>query len=191
MKRYATNLAQGVALVAAIGAFGCGGEEVAPGAITADTAPANSAPVAEGAMGHGTHDPKHGGVVLMSDAYHFEVVANAQGQYEVYFTDMARNDLPASTAQSVTLTVKRPSGESPERIPMTMNDSGDGWKASGTPVADMQATVVNISYLAKGAQKPYAMDIPLYTTQPGATAPGTAPAPGTPPPALARPAEQK
>ena len=190
MYRTAMKLAFAAGLSAVVAAAGCSSsEEVAPGAITADSAPANSAPVAEGAMGHGTHDPKHGGVVLMSDAYHFEVVAQPTGTYEIYFTDMARNDLPATTAATVTLTVKRPGGAPPETIGLKIDESGEGWIGSGRPVDDLQNTLLNISYVARGADKPYAMDIPFYTTQPGATAAPNAP--GTPPPALARPAETK
>ena len=164
------------ALVVALAATGCGGEEVAPGAITADSAP-SGAPVAtlEGAMGHGTHDPKHNGVVLMSDAYHFEVVLNPSGKYAVYFTDMARNDLPATTASAVTITIKRPAGAPPERIPLAIDDSGEAWIGEGRPVDNMKETIANISYMGRGAEKPYAMDLEFWAAQP------------QPPASLARP----
>ncbi|MCC7416881.1 MAG: hypothetical protein IT176_07025 [Acidobacteria bacterium] len=188
MTRTAAGLALSVGLAAALAVVGCGGEQVAPGAITAETAPANTpAMMPEGAMGHGTHDPKHGGVVLMSDAYHFEVVAKPSGAYEIYFTDMARNDLPATIAKTVTLTIKRPAGAPPETIPLKVNDTGEAWVGSGKPVDDLQNTLVGVEYLGKTAEKPYQMDVPFYATQPGATAPGATPAPGAPPPALARP----
>lgn len=192
MRRTAMKAALALGLTAAVSAAGCGNkEEVAAGAITAETAPANTAPIAEGAMGHGSHDPQHGGVVLMSDAYHFEVVAKPTSTYAIYFTDMARNALPATTASTVTLTIKRPAGVPPESIGLKIDESGEGWVGTGKPVDDLENTLVGVSYVARNADKPYQMDIPFYATQPGATAPGATPAPGTPPPAITRPTETK
>ena len=185
MRRHVTWVAFVVGLTAVGVAAGCGGEEVAPGAITADSAPAATAPLAEGAMGHGSHDPKHGGVVLMSDAYHFEVILNPAGKYELYFTDMARNDLPATTAVKVTITVTRPGGAAPESIPMKIDESGEGWAGAGQPVENLE-TIARMSYWTKDArdkEKPsYFMDLPFSAAQPK---------PPAPPPALARPAEGK
>ena len=187
MKRTAMRVTLVVGLAAAAAALGCSSsEEVAPGAITADNAPAVSTVTAEGAMGHGSHDPKHNGVVLMSDQYHFESVLNPAGKYAIYFTDMARNDLPATVATEVKITVTRP-GEPVETIPMKIDESGEGWIGEGKPVSDMQNTIARIWYQAKNGEKPYFQDIPFYTAQPGATAASAAP--GAPPPALARPPE--
>jgi hypothetical protein len=158
-----------VVLAVAAAAARCGGEEVAPGAITADSAPAGGA-IPEGAMGHGSHDPKHGGTVLMSDAYHFEVKLDPVGKYAVYFTDMARNDLPASTASDVTIKVKRPAGEPIETIALKIDDSGEGWLGEGKPVADPKTTLATIAYTPRGGGKPYAMDLEFWagTAQPPA-----------------------
>ena len=176
MKRTARGVTLAAVLTAAVAATKCGGEEVAPGAITADSAPAGTA-IPEGAMGHGSHDPKHGGTVLMSDAYHFEVKLDPAGKYAVYFTDMARNDLPASTASDVTIRVKRPSGEPIETIALKVDDSGEGWIGEGRAVADPKGTLATIAYSPRGGGKPYSMDLEFWA--------GTA----QPPPALARPDE--
>jgi hypothetical protein len=177
MKRPALRAALSLMLTAAAVAAGCGGEEVAPGAITADSAPSSAPIIPEGAMGHGSHDPKHNGVVLMSDAYHFEVVLEPSGEYAVYFTDMARNDLPATTASAVTITIKRPAGAPPETIPLKIDESGEGWIGKGRPVDNIKETIANISYTARGAEKPYAMDLEFWAAQP------------QPPASLARPEE--
>jgi hypothetical protein len=147
----------------AVAASGCG-EDVAPGAITADNAPAGGA-IPEGALGHGTHDPKHGGTVLMSDVYHFEVKLDPAGKYNVYFTDMARNDLPASTAATVTIKVKRPGGEPLETIALKIDESGEGWVGEGKPVADPKNTMANIAYTGRSGEKPYAMDLEFWAGQ--------------------------
>ena len=191
MRQTAIRVTLAVGLAAGIATAGCGGkEEVAAGAITADTAPKNAAPIAEGMMGHGSHDPKHNGVVLMSDEYHFEAVLNPSGKYALYFTDMARNDLPATTATAAKVTITRP-GEPPEEVPLKIDESGEGWVGEGKPVSDMQNTIARVWYQGKGNPKPYFQDIPFYTAQPGAKAAPAAPKTDAPPPALARPAEDK
>ena len=191
MKQTAFRVTLAAGLAAAIAAAGCGNkEEVAAGAITADTAPANAAPAVEGMMGHGTHDPKHGGVVLMSDEFHFEAVLDPAGKYALYFTDMARNDLPATTAKAAKITITRP-GEPPEEIPLKIDDSGEGWIGQGKPISDLQNTIARVWYQSKTAEKPYFQDIPVYAAQPGAKAAAAPPTAGAPPPALARPPEGK
>ena len=52
-------------------------------------------------MEHGDHNPHHGGVVYMYDDMHYEVVLDPNGHHRVYFTDSARQDLPASVASTV------------------------------------------------------------------------------------------
>ena len=58
---------------------------------------------------HGSHDPAHGGMVLMDGhEHHAELVLDpAGGAHRVYVSDGARNPLPASTFDEVTLTITR------------------------------------------------------------------------------------
>ena len=174
MRRHAIRGGLVLCLAAAtFAAAGCG-EEVAPGAITAETATAPIIPP-EGAMGHGTHDSKHAGVVLMSGEMHFEVVLNPAGKYRVYFSDAARNDLPASIASVATITVTRPGGDTPEPITLKIDESGESWIGEGRPVENLE-TMARISYTAQG--KPYWIDLPFSAAQP------------QPPASLARPADE-
>src|SRR2546427_733599 len=75
-------------------------------------APAATASSAAGStVPHGDHNPHHGGVVMMKgDDLHYEVVLDPAGRaHRVYFTDAVREELPASVASDVVLTIKRPS----------------------------------------------------------------------------------
>ncbi len=110
-----------------------------------------------GGMAHGNHNPKFGGTVLMNGDMHFEVVLNRDGKYHVYFSDAARNDLPASMASGVTITVTRPGGM-PEPVALHIDDSGESWVGQGTPVKDTDATA-RIAYSFQG--KPYWIDLPF------------------------------
>jgi hypothetical protein len=113
---------------------------------------------------HGNHDPKYGGVVLMNGGLHFEVVLNADGRYRVYFSDAARNELPASVASSVTIAVARAEGE-PEHVALSIDAAGESWIGEGRPVESADA-VARISYVFQG--KPYWIDLPFRPAKPQA-----------------------
>ena len=122
---------------------------------TAATSPTAQAPPA--AMGHGDHNPHHGGVVYMYDDMHYEVVLDPGGHHRVYFTDAMREDLPAGVASTVTLTVERPRG-SPETLSGVIDQQGESWMFDGQPVADKD-TNIRVSFIVKGT--PYWIDVPF------------------------------
>jgi hypothetical protein len=110
-----------------------------------------------GSMEHGDHNPHHDGVVYMYDDMHYEVVLDPGGHHRVYFTDAAREDLPASVASSVTLTVERPKAE-PEMLNGQIDRQGECWLVEGLPVSD-EDTSVRVAFVTKGSQ--YWIDVPF------------------------------
>ena len=65
---------------------------------------------------------------------HYEVVLNRDGHHRVYFSDATREDLPASVASSVTLTIERPDF-TPETVRAVIDEQGESWRADGAPVS--------------------------------------------------------
>ena len=84
----------------------------------------------------------------MNGDLHFEVVANADGHYALYFSDAGRQELPASTVSGVTLGIKRP-GFRVETIDMKINDTGESWIGTSGSVDDRN-TDIYISYTFEG-----------------------------------------
>jgi hypothetical protein len=116
----------------------------------------------EGVTGpHGDHEPKHGGLVLMNEDLHYEVVFSEAGRHEVWFTDAMRSELPASLASHVTLTVMRP-GEPDEVLALAIDDHGEAWLARGRPVEGDDVTV-KISYAVMG--EPYEIEVPFVAAR--------------------------
>jgi hypothetical protein len=152
-----------VVLVCAIAAARCGGSghDTAVAAATPDrTAAAAPATQADPAgMEHGDHNPHHGGVVYMYDDLHYEVVLDPAGHHRVFFTDAMREDLPASVASSVTLTVERPR-DTPETVSGVIDQQGESWVLDGRPVQDTAASV-RVAFVAKGSE--YWIDVPFIT----------------------------
>jgi len=110
-------------------------------------------------MPHGDHNPHHGGIVMMKGELHYEIVMDPSGrEYRLYFTDAVREDLPASLAASVSLTVKRP-GDADELIPMQIDQSGESWVGSGKAVADPAKTKVRVAFAV--SDEPYWIDLPF------------------------------
>jgi len=149
-------------LMVALIAAGCGrahdgGVAAATPEATARAAPAPDVPSSPGGMGHGDHNPHHGGVVYMYDDMHYEVVLDPAGHHRVYFTDSAREDLPAAVASLVTLTVERPKEEA-ETINGAIDAQGESWSVEGRPVTGMDASV-RVSFVVKGT--PYWIDVPF------------------------------
>ena len=60
---------------------------------------------------------------MMKGDLHYEIVLDPTGRsHRIYFTDVVREDLPASIASSVAVTIKRPR-EADEQIAMAIDDS--------------------------------------------------------------------
>jgi len=123
-------------------------------------APENAAPADQQHAGitepHGDHTPHHGGLVLMSGDVHYEVVVEPDGQYQVWFSDALREDLPASIASNVRVEVSRPEGPL-EAVSLAIDESGEAWVGKGRPVAG-DGVVIKVSYLLQGI--PQEVEIP-------------------------------
>ena len=134
------------------------------GAAQGETAPKSTGGAAGSAAGtvpHGNHDPKYGGVVLMNGDLHFEVVLARDGRHQVYFSDALREELPASIASSVSVTVTR-AGAAPQTVMLEIDESGESWVGRGRPVDDPARTTARIAYTAEG--RPYWIDVPFAAT---------------------------
>jgi hypothetical protein len=147
-----------VILIAAIACACCNRTPRAEPAVV-QAAPA-AASTSTGAVPHGDHNPHHGGIVMMKgDDLHYEVVLDPAGRaHHVYFTDALREELPASVASEVSLTIHRPK-TADERIPLQIDDSGESWIGRGHPVADPAATTVRVGFSIR--QEPYWIDLPF------------------------------
>jgi hypothetical protein len=131
----------------------CGGP-----AVDARTGVAAPPAAAVASQPHGDHNPHHGGVVMMKgDNLHYEVVVDPTGRaHAVYFTDAVRDELPASIASAVALTIKRP-GASDERIPLHIDDAGESWIGTGAPIGDVPHATVRVDWIIRG--EPYWIDL--------------------------------
>jgi hypothetical protein len=113
---------------------------------------------APGTAPHGDHNPHHGGVVMMKgNDLHYEVVIDGTGKSQLFFTDAVREELPASIATGVTLTVRRP-GAPDEAIAMRIDEFGESWIGSGRPIRITPDTTVRVGFSIQ--QEPYWIDIP-------------------------------
>jgi len=96
---------------------------------------------------------------MMKGDLHYEVVLDKSGRsYQVYFTDAVREDLPASIASTVLLTIKR-RGEQDEPIAMSIDDAGESWIGSGRAVWDPLKTNATVAFTI--AREPYSIDMPF------------------------------
>jgi hypothetical protein len=148
-----------VILIAAIACACCNRTPRAEPAVV-QAAPAAAAASTGGSVPHGDHNPHHGGIVMMKgEDLHYEVVLDPAGRaHHVYFTDALREDLPASVASDVSLTIHRPK-TADERIPLQIDESGESWIGSGHPVADPAATTVRVAFSIR--QESYWIDLPF------------------------------
>ena len=110
---------------------------------------------------HGDHSPHHGGMVLMQGELHYEVVLDPKGRHSVWFSDAVREDLPASVASKVAMTVMRP-GAAPETLALAIDESGESWVASGRPVSGGDV-MVKLAFVARGES--HEIEIPYITPQ--------------------------
>jgi hypothetical protein len=127
--------------------------------------PPGGATVTDGAAGgarpHGDHNPRHGGVVMMKGDLHYELVLDPAGRsHRLFFSDAAREDLPASLASSAALTIHRPDGTQ-EVIPLQIDTEGESWTGSGRPVGAPEKTTVRVAFTIKA--EPYWIDLPFGT----------------------------
>lgn len=123
------------------------------------TAPAATTAAGSATVPHGDHNPHHGGIVMMKGDMHYEVVIDPTGRaHHVFFTDAVREDLPASIASKVDLTIHR-AGAPDEPIALQIDDGGESWVGSGRLVASGQATGVGVSFTMQG--EPYTIELPL------------------------------
>jgi len=123
------------------------------------SAPASEPPAATAP--HGDHNPHHGGVVMMKgNDLHYEVLLDSSGKAQLFFTDAVREELPASIATDVSLTIHRP--DSPdEKIPMRIDEFGESWVGSGRPSNTATETTVRVAFTIH--QEPYWIDVPYRT----------------------------
>jgi hypothetical protein len=129
-----------------------------PAPIASAPAPPSDAQHQGLTMPHGDHTPRHGGMVLMRDDLHYEVVFDRSGRHRVWFTDAVRSDLPASVAGKVTLVVSRPN-QPPETLALAIDDAGESWVANGQPVTGDNVTV-KVTYTVDGT--PYEIELPFF-----------------------------
>ena len=159
--RCAPSSAIAAIVAAALSLTACGRQPRETTAAPAQTAMPPQAAVAAGA--HGDHNPHHGGTVFMKGSdLHYEVVIDPAGQsHHLFFTDATREDLPASIASAVSLTVKR-AGQADEPIAMRIDEAGESWVGSGTPVAP--PATVRIAFTIRGEL--YWIDVPYDALRP-------------------------
>jgi len=151
------------AAIAVVGLLALGSCTRAPSAEPARTAPVASSTA--GSVPHGDHNPHHGGIVMMKgDDLHYEVVLDAAGRgHHLYFTDAIRDDLPASVASDVSLTIRRPHAPD-ERVAMRIDDTGESWIGGGEPVAAPSSTTVRVAFTIRG--EPYWIDLSFTPAKP-------------------------
>ena len=76
----------------------------------------------------------------------------------MYFTDAVREELPASVASDVVLTIKRPS-EPDERVAMQIDEAGESWLGHSQPVANPATTTARLAFSIR--HEPYWIDLPF------------------------------
>ena len=101
---------------------------------------------------------------------HFEVLLDPEGGHRVYLTDAFRNELPASAASEVTVTVLRPGDEAPETLGLEIDEFGESWIARGQPVPEEDSRAV-VALVHEGER--YEIELPFLAepVDPGAADP--------------------
>ena len=148
-------------VAAALGLTSCGRSPAAtPPTRNAAASAAIASPAAGTAVPHGDHNPHHGGVVMMKgDDLHYEVVLDPAGRaHHVYFTDAVREELPASVAGDVALTIKRRSAHD-EPVAMQIDEAGESWVGRGEPITDPATTTARLAFSIR--HEPYWIDLPF------------------------------
>ena len=96
----------------------------------------------------------------MNGETHYEVVFDRNGSHRVWLSDAVREDLPASIARDVRMTITRPNAPV-EILDLAIDDAGESWVARGKPV-DGENVMVKLSYALRGA--PHEVEIPFVIT---------------------------
>jgi hypothetical protein len=95
----------------------------------------------------------------MKGELHYEVVLDPAGHaHRVYFTDAVREELPASFASDVVLTIQRPA-QPDERIAMQIDEAGESWVGNSEPVSSPGKTTARLAFSIRS--EPYWIDIPF------------------------------
>ena len=89
---------------------------------------------------------------------HFEVILDPEGHHCVYLTDAVRNDLPASAASEVEITVIRPGEEPNETLALEIDEFGESWIARGRPVSAKDSRAL-VSLVHEGER--YEIELPF------------------------------
>ncbi len=98
---------------------------------------------------HGDHGARHGGVVMMTAESHLEAVLGADGKHRIYWSDNARDALPASTYEKVSITIVRP-GEAAEEIALAKDAKDEAWEGQGKPLAEPAKADITVNYNKPG-----------------------------------------
>ena len=97
--------------------------------------------------------------MMKGDDLHYEVVLDPAGRaHRVYFTDAVREELPASVASDVVLTIRRQSSPE-ERIAMQIDEAGESWAGSSQLVGSPATTTARLAFSIR--HEPYWIDIPF------------------------------
>jgi hypothetical protein len=91
---------------------------------------------------------------------HFEVILDPGGRHRIYLTDAVRNELPASAASEVTMTVLRGKDAPPEALALEIDEFGESWIAKGMPVAEEGSRAV-VALVHLGAR--YEIELPFLS----------------------------
>jgi hypothetical protein len=86
---------------------------------------------------------------MMTADAHVEAVLGADGKHRLYWTDNARDALPASTYEKVSLTIVRP-GEAPEEVVLAKDGKDEAWEGQGKPLAEPAKADLTIHYNKPG-----------------------------------------
>lgn len=156
-----------VAMVAAVALAACSKGEAKKDDPTEHAKPTTPGTPPTAAKPHGSHDPAHGGLVMMDATYHVEIVLDTNaGKHRVYVSDGARDVLPASTFDGVTLTVAG------EELAMSRSADDTVWEATGKPAPTTGAKVA-ITYSKDGKPVASFTDLPIEYVLTGKMPDGT------------------
>ena len=93
----------------------------------------------------------------MKGELHYEVVLDPKGRHAVWFSDAVREELPASVASKVEMTVLRPNAPA-ETLTLAIDESGESWIGSGNAVSGGDV-MVKLAFTARG--EPTEIEIPF------------------------------
>ena len=95
---------------------------------------------------------------MMKEDLHYELVVDPSGRVQLFFSDAVREDLPASIASTVLVTLHRLTGPD-QTVPLQIDQAGESWAGSGRPVLDPAKTTARVSFTIRN--ETYSIDLPL------------------------------